>query len=328
MRAAGHAGPLRQIDDLGEHVAGVGPLAAQRGGVRVETLDDEPPPLVLRDDDLLLGQVALVVTGGVDDDGRAEDAVPLRDVAHGEPVERAFDGLVAEHDHEPADGPREAQVLVLAGGPAPPAHAAGDLQAGDEPGEQARQHVGGGGAGRLHAHHGELGAVHHLAAHVFGLGAARAREPQPGLGQLAGGVVGHLRLGPAKVVGAGYLELGHVLHEHGDAAWRHEHPRRRGAGLAEALLVQQPAHQAGRLAVALELAHQRLAHLVRQLFAADLDQQGAQVPPPWPVTSRYWPATLRARSRTRAMCMVRSVTLMTPRASSMLKAWLHLSTWS
>ena len=108
----------------------------------------------------------------------------------------------------------------------------------------------------------------------------------------------------------------------------------------------------GLLGRALELADDRLADLVRQLFAADLDEQRAEgalgaplgrlrlsppaaSPPasvraarPSPTTSRYRPATLRARSRTRAMCAVRSVTLITPRASSMLKAWLHLSTWS
>ncbi len=54
---------------------------------------------------------------------------------------------------------------------------------------------------------------------------------------------------------------------------------------ARRLVAQQPgfgqelAGEARRVAGALELAHDRLADLVRQLLAADLDEEGAHAPP-------------------------------------------------
>ena len=61
--AARHARPLGEVDRLGQHVARVGPLAAElrRGGV--EAGDDAAAALGLRDDDLLVLEQALVVAG-------------------------------------------------------------------------------------------------------------------------------------------------------------------------------------------------------------------------------------------------------------------------
>ena len=139
---------------------------------------------------------------------------------------------------------------------------------------------------------------------------------------------------------------GHAGHEHGDAARRDEHAQVVAPEVLrqQARLRQQALGEPRLVAVPAQLAQDRLAEAVRQLLAADLDEQGrARSCRRRPrarlgrrrrrvfgsaCTSRYRRATLRARSRTRAMCAVRSVTLITPRASSRLKVWLHLSTWS
>src|SRR5664280_2427178 len=178
--AARDARPLGQVHGFREHVAGVRPGAAGLGGARIEALHDRAPTLVLRHDDLLLLEVLLVVLGLVEHDRRAEDAVALSDVAEDETVEAARHGSAAELADDPADGAREAQVVRLAGRARAPAHAARDLQARDEAGDDAGQHGGGVGALRLDAHHRELGAVDDRAAHVRGLGAARARKALAG----------------------------------------------------------------------------------------------------------------------------------------------------
>ncbi len=211
-----HTRPLDQEEVLGEHVAGVGPLAAQLLGARVQTLGDEAPALVLRDHDLVLDQVPLVVLGLADDDRRSQHAVALAHIPERQAVERAVDGARPQLDHEPADGPRETEVVLLPLRTAAPAHAARDLQPGDELAHQLRKHVRGERPRRLDADHGELGAVLHLAAHVLRLRALGAREAGAGLGQPAGLVEGDLGLGPAEVVGAGRLAVRHVLRQHGD----------------------------------------------------------------------------------------------------------------
>src|SRR5665647_1479259 len=323
-RAAGNARPLGEVHRLGQHVARVGPLRAEIGGMEFAVVTDQAAALLLRDDHLLLRQVLLVVLGPVDDDGRAEHPVTLRHVAGGQAVERRLHRLAPELADQPADGTGEAQVLGLAGGTAAPAHPARDLQARDQSRDETWQDSGRVATLGLDADDGELHAADHLAAHVPGLGAARAREPQPGLGKAARGVVGDLDLGAAVVVGLGGLALGHALDQHGDAPRGDQHPEVGSAALEKALGLEELVHEPRRLGGVLELADHRLADLVGQLFAADLDEEGAHAP----TTSRYWLATLRARSRTRPMCIVRSVTLITPRASSTLKVWLHLSTWS
>ena len=178
------------------------------------------------------------------------------------------------------------------------------------------------------------------------LGAARAGEAGAGLGEAALRVEGHVGARAAELLHERPLPLGHLLDQHGDAARRDQHAQRGGelgggklrlrrllvAARQQALVAQQPLHQARLRAGALELAQHGFAHLVGQLLAAHLDEQrGHEVASvtaarPSPTTSRYSPATARARSRTRAMWAVRSVTLMTPRASRRLKVWLHLST--
>src|SRR5659263_666280 len=111
--------------------------------------------------------------------------VTLRHVAGGQAVERRFHRLAPELADQPADGTGEAQVVGLAGGTAAPAHPARDLQACDQSRDETRQDSGRGATLGLDADDGELRAADHLAADVPGLGAARAREPQPGLGKAA-----------------------------------------------------------------------------------------------------------------------------------------------
>ncbi len=67
--------PLREIHGLGEHVAGVRPLAAHLGGGGVQPLDDEPSPLLMGDDHALLREALLVVLRGVHDGRSAQHAV-------------------------------------------------------------------------------------------------------------------------------------------------------------------------------------------------------------------------------------------------------------
>jgi hypothetical protein len=76
-----HAGPLHEVEGLGQHVAGVEPLAAHTGGALVEAGHDPRATLILRDDDLLFQHVTHIVVGFVDDDRRAEHAVALRHLA-------------------------------------------------------------------------------------------------------------------------------------------------------------------------------------------------------------------------------------------------------
>src|SRR5665647_3139064 len=158
-RAAGNARPLGEVHRLGQHVARVGPLRAEIGGVRVETLNDQAAALLLRDDHLLLRQVLLVVLGPVDDDGRAEHPVTLRHVAGGQAVERRLHRLAPELADQPADGTGEAQVLGLAGGTAAPAHPARDLQARDQSRDETRQDSGRVATLGLDADDGELRAA-------------------------------------------------------------------------------------------------------------------------------------------------------------------------
>ena len=276
----------------------------------------------------------------------------LREVAEREAVEGPAQRLVAELGHQPADGTREAQVLARVRRPRAPAHAARDLQAGDEARDQLGHDVARGAALGLHADDGELGPVTHLTAHILRRRALGACEPRAGLGERA--VVGERDrgLGAAELLHLGELLSRHAVDQDGDAPRRHQDPGRRAVP-QQPLLAEQRQREAGLLRRALELPDHGLADLVRQLFGADLDEQRAERRPlvarldslavlavhpsaspsegasrPSPTTSRYRPATRRARSRTRAMCAVRSVTLITPRASSMLNAWLHLSTWS
>ena len=148
----------------------------------------------------------------------------LADGADGQAVEAPLHGLAVELAHQPADGPRETQVVGLPGRSPAPAHASGDLQAGDETGDDAREHVGGSAALGLDPDDGELGAVDDLAAHVLGPGATGAGETLPGLGEGALGVVGDLGLGAAEVVDPRRLLLGHAGDQHGDAPRRHQDP--------------------------------------------------------------------------------------------------------
>ena len=288
---------------------------------------------MMGDDHALLREALLVVFRGVHDDRGAQHTVTLRQVAHRKTVEGAGDRRLVELADEPADRPREAQVVLLTGRPLSPAHAARDLEATD----QARHEAGQDGRGRfalgLDTHGGELRAVDDRAAHVLGRRAARTRESLAGLGEPAVRVERDLRLGATEVVDLGDLPLGHAANEHRDAPRRDEDVEIRRLACEDSVFGQHLGHQPRRAVRALELADHRLADPVGQLLAADLDQESAHasdpgtVPAlPLPTTSRYRPAVLRARSRTRLMCAVRSVTLITPRASSMLKAWLHLST--
>ena len=298
-RAAGHAGPFRQVDGLREYVTRVRPRPAQFGGVRIQTLRDEPPTLVLRDDHLLLGEVLLVVLRLVDDDRRAQHAVTLRDVADAQTVEIPFHRPAAELADQPANGSREAQVLGRPGGPLPPAHAARDLQAGDETGHDVGEHVGGVAPPGLDPDHSELRPFDDLAAHICGPGATGAGEALPGLRESAFGVVGDLGLGTAEIVDPRSLPVGHAGDENGDAPRRHQDPEVGGAGFQQTLLLEQLSAQPRRPGAALDLADHRLTDLVRQLFATDLDEEGthagtsaagAASPPapsrPSPTTSR------------------------------------------
>ena len=184
---------------------------------------------------------------------------------------------------EPADGAREPQVLARALGPGAPAHAARDLQAGDE----ARDQLGHDLARRpplgLDAHEDELRAVDHLATDVLGRRALGAREPGARLGERAVLGVGDLGLGAAELLDLGQLLRGHAVDQDGDAARRDQDPGRR-ALLEQALAAEQREREPRLLRRALELPDHRLADLVRQLLAADLDEQRAQCA--WPRSSR------------------------------------------
>src|SRR5665647_2395164 len=99
-----------------------------------------------------------------------------------------------------------------------------------------------------------------------------------GLTKAARGVVGDLGLGAAVVVGLGGLALGHALDQHGDAPRGDQHPEVGSAALEKALGLEELVHEPRRLGGVLELADHRLADLVGQLFAADLDEEGAHAP--------------------------------------------------
>ncbi len=223
------------------------------------------------------GEQPLVLARLSDRDRRAEHAVAARDVAEREAVELPAQGLAVQLGHQPADGAREPEVLARALGPGAPAHAARDLQAGDEARDQLRHDVARRPAPGLDAHHRELRAVHDLAAHVLGGRAPGAREPGARLGERAVLVERHLGLGAAELLHFGQLLGRHVRDEHGDAPRRDQHPHL--ALVVQALLGEQPAHQPRlRGPLTLELPDDGLADLVRQLLDADLDQEGAQRP--------------------------------------------------
>ena len=277
--AARHARPLGEVDRLGQHVARVGPLAAELRGGGVEAGGDAAAALGLRDDDLLVLEQALVVAGVRDRDRRAEHAVPLGHVAERQAVELAAQGLVAQLGDQPADGAREAQVVARALRHGAPAHAARDLQAGDEARDQLGHDVARRAPAGLDADDHELRAVDHLAPDVLRRRALGAREPGAGLGQRAVRGVRDLGLGAAELLHLGELLVRHAVDQDGDAARRHQDPGRR-ALLQQALLAEQRQREAGLLRRALQLPDHRLAHLVRQLLGADLDQQRAHAPRP------------------------------------------------
>ena len=238
-----------------------------------------PAALGLRDDDLLLLEQALVVAGARDRDRRAEHAVPLGHVAERQAVELAAQGLVAQLGDQPADGAREAQVVARALGHGAPAHAARDLQAGDEARDQLGHDVARRAPAGLDADDHELRAVDHLAPDVLRRRALGAREPGAGLGQRAVRGVRDLGLGAAELLHLGQLLVRHAVDQDGDAARRHQDPGRR-ALLQQPLLAEQRQREAGLLRRALELPDHRLADLVRQLLGADLDEQRAHARPP------------------------------------------------
>ena len=296
-------GHSAEVDRLGEHVARVGPFAAELLRRGVEPAGDAAPALCLRDHDLLRLEQALVVAGARDRHRRSEHPMSLRDLAQREAVELPAQRLAVELGDQPADGAREAQVVARALGRRAPAHAARDLQARDEAREQLRDDVARRPPLGLDADDDELGATDHLAPDVLRRGALGTREPGAGLGQRAVVGVGDLGLGAAELLDPGQLLRRHAVDQDGDAARRHEDPRGR-ALLEQALVAEQRQREAGLLRRALQLPDDRLADFVRQLLAADLDQQPAHpLSPsrPSPTTSRYRPATLRARSRTRAI---------------------------
>ncbi len=199
----------------------------------------------------------------------------LRDLGEREAVELPAQRLAVELGHQPADGAREAQVVARALGHRAPAHAARDLQAGDEARDQLGDDVARRAPLGLDADEDELGPVDHLAPDVLRRGALGAREPGARLGQRAVLGVGDLGLGAAELLDLGELLRGHAVDQHGDAARRHEDPRRR-ALLEQALAAEQRQREAGLLRRALQLPDDRLTDLVRQLLAADLDEQRAE----------------------------------------------------
>ena len=300
-----HARPLGQVDVLFEHAGRVGPAPAEPAGGGVEAFDDEAAALVVVGDHVLLAQVALVVAGVVDDQRPAEHAVTLRDRAGAQVVEVEGHGLAGEDAGQPADGPREAQVVVGAGRARAPAHAARDLQPGDETPADVGQHALGGAAlGFDHGDH-ELVAVDRLAHELRGLDALAAGEALAGLGRRAVGAEGHLGERAAVAQRLGGLLARHVLDPHGDAPRRDHHLQARlgeagGVGRAiarrpgvaqQALGGERLVDHARRLgrALALQLGEDRLAGLVGQLFDADLEQPagGAHA-------SSFWSRALRA----------------------------------
>jgi len=337
--AAGDAGPLRQIDRLGEHVAGIGPRAAGLTSRSVEPGDDAPPALVLVDDDALLGEMPLVLGGAVDDHRRAEDAMSVARLADLEVVERRPRRLRPQLGDDPADRPRETQVLGGALRAPPPAHAARHLDAGDELRHEVGEDGERLGPRSLDLGDDELDAVDRLAAEVGERQPLAPREPLAGLRRRAVRVDGDRGPRAPEPLRLALLPFGNAGDEDGDAPRRDEDPDvvPREVGPQKARFGEEPLGKTSLAVLAPELTHHRLAEPVGQLLAADLDEQGLAAHPSsapsraasrsaW--TSRYRRATLRAKSRTRAMCAVRSVTLITPRASSRLNVWLHLRTWS
>ena len=194
-----------------------------------------------------------------------------RGVAEREAVELPAQGLAVELGDQPADGAREPQVLARALRPGAPAHAARDLQAGDEARDQRGHDVARRAPLGLDADEHELGAVDDLAAHVLRGRALGAREPGAGLGQRAVRVEGDLGLGAAELLHLRELLRGHAAGQHGDPPRRDEHAHL--AVVEQALLGEQLLGETRLFRRALELTDDRLADLVRQFLGADLDEQ-------------------------------------------------------
>ena len=303
-----HAGPLGQVDVLFEHAGRVGPAAAELGRGRVEALDDEAAALVVVDDHVLLAQVALVVARLVDDQRPAEHAMALGDVAGAQVVEVEGHRLAGEHAGQPAQRPREAQVVVGARRAGAPAHAAGDLQRGDEaPADVGQHELGGAALGLDHGDH-ELGAVDCLAVEALRRETLAAGEARAGLGRRAVGPKGHVDARAAKARRLGGLLARQVGDDHRDAPRPHHHLEA-AFGEGDGVGCAAVAHQAGRgerlvdqsrrlgAALAAQLREHRLTGLVGQLLDTHLEQPAELMRSSPPMSSVRRPPSAARSSR-------------------------------